>query len=126
MISEWRIKNFLRGDSKEVLLRFDSEDVVRLPCHCDYDPALRGKNKNQVLLIRKIEVKNKDGSWDSYPSVTWLDGVENEEQLMTRAIIKKTGETGASIMGSTDGVPDGELMCAASEAGIKTETITID
>jgi len=42
---------------------------------------------------------------------------------MTRAIIKKTGEKGATIMGSTDGVLDGELMVGAKAAGIYTESI---
>ena len=122
MKTEWKVKDLLRGGRQEVMLRFDPEDVVKLPCHCDYDPALRGREKNQVLLLRKVEVQNGDGSWGIYPSVTWLDGVENGEQLQTRAIIKKTGE-GFTIMDSTDGVPDGELMCAAEEVGIYTETI---
>lgn len=119
----WTVKDFLRGSSREVTLRFDPEDVVTLPCHCEYDPALCAKEGNQVMLLKKVEVQNEDGSWAPCPSVTWLDGIENEEQLMTRAIIRKSGEKGASIMGSFDGVPDGELMVAAKEAGVYTETI---
>jgi len=120
---EWTVKDFLRGGDREVTLRFDPNDVITLWCHCEYDSALCAKEGNRVMLLRKVEVKNKDGSWSLYPSVTWLDGVENEEQLMTRAIIKKTGEKGATIMGSTDGVLDGELMVGAKAAGIYTESI---
>lgn len=113
----------MRGGEEEILIRFDIDDTVKLPCHCTYDPALCGKNGNEVIILRKIEVQNQDGSWVPYPSVTWLDGVEFEEQLETRAIVKKTDEKGISILSSSQGVPDGTLMCAAKENGIHTETI---
>lgn len=117
------VRDFLRGGREEVTIRFNPEDLVKLPCHCEYDPALCKKDGNEVMLVRKIEVQNEDGSWSPYPSVTWLDGVGYEEQLVTMALIKKTNEEGHDIMGSTDGVPDAKLMIAADEAGIYTETI---
>ncbi len=122
-LKERTVRDILRGSNKEVTIRFDGEDLVRLPCHCRYDPDLCGENGNEVMLVRKIEVKNKDGFWSLYPSIAWLDGVGSEEQLVTRALVKKTNEEGFSTMGSSEGVPDGELMCAAEEAGVYTETI---
>lgn len=122
-LKEWKVGDFLRGRSEKVTLRFNPKDLVRLRCHCDYDPALRGKDDNEVMIPRKVEMRNEDGSWGPYPSVTWLDGVGNEEVLVTRALVKKTNEKGLSIMESTQGVPDGTLMCAAEEAGIYTETL---
>lgn len=122
-LKERKVKDLLRGGSEEITIRFDGDDLVKLPCHCQYDPALCGEDGNEVLLVRKVEIKNPDGSWSSYPSATWLDGVEYEEQLMSRVIIKKTNEEGFDIMSSTDGVPDGKLLVAAEEAGIYTETI---
>jgi len=119
-----KTKDFLRGKSgKEITLRYDPNNVIELPCHCEYDPALSKPKGNRVIILKKVEVKNEDGSWSPYPSVTWLDGVENEEQLMTKALVKKTGEEAISVMGSSDGVPDGTLMSAADEAGVYTETI---
>ena len=120
---EYTIRDFMRGSLKEVTIRFDDEDLLKLPCHCEYDPVLCTKEGNEVMLVRKVEARNADGSWSLYPSATWLDGVENELQLMSRVLIKKTGEEGFDIMSSTDGVPDGKLMCAVGEAGIYTETI---
>lgn len=114
--------DYLRGSSNEVALRLDPNDVVTLPCHCEYDPALVKPEGNQVMLLRKAEVRNPDGSWSPYPSVTWLDEAEQEEQLVTRALIKKTEDGCICIMSSTDGVPDGKLIVAAEEAGIYTET----
>jgi len=122
-LKERKVKDLLRGGSEEITIRFDGDDLVKLPCHCQYDPALCGEDGNEVLLVRKVEIKNPDGSWSSYPSATWLDGVEHEEQLMSKVLIKKTNEEGFDIMSSTDGVPDGKLLVAAKEAGIYTETI---
>lgn len=121
-----KVKDFMRGRPKrEITIRFDPENLVKLRCHCDYDPKLRGEKDNEVMLVRRIEIQNPDGSWSPYPSVTWLDGVEGEddEQLMTRAFVKKTGEEGFSIMNSSQGVPDGTLMCSAKAAGVHTETL---
>jgi len=115
---EWRVRDLLRGGLTPVTLRFDPNDTVLLSCHYNYDPELT----KQVHLLRNIEIKNEDGTWSLYPSVAWIDGVQGDE-LVTRAIVKKTGEEGPTIMSSTDGVPDGELMIVAKEAGIHTETI---
>jgi len=122
-LKEHTVRDFLRGGREEVTIRFDGEDLVELPCNCEYDPALCSKDSNKVLLVRKVEIKNEDGSWSPYPSATWLDGVENEDQLVSKALIKKTNEEEFSIMVSTDGVPDGKLLLAAEEAGVYTETI---
>ena len=117
------VRDFIRGGHEEVTIRFYPNDLMKLPCHCEYDPALCKKGGNEVMLVRKVEVQNPDGSWGPYPSATWLDGVENEEQMESRALIKKINEEGFDIMGSSQGVPDGKLLCAAKEAGIYTETL---
>lgn len=121
-LQECTIRDFLRGGRGNVTIRFDGSDSVKLPCHCEYDPALCGKDGNEVMIVKKIEKKNDDGSWSPYPSVTWLDGVENEDQLQTKCLVKMTNEKGFEIKASTDGVPDGKLMCAAKGEGIYTET----
>jgi len=115
--------DYMRGMRGPITIRFDGDDLVKLPCHCDYDPALRSVEGNQVMLVRKIEIKKPDGSWELYPSATWLDGVESENQLRSKAFLKKTNDEGFDVMASTDGVPDGELLVAARKAGIYTETI---
>lgn len=127
VIVETKMKDILRGrPDQEVVVRLDFADVAELSCHCDYDPALCGKGENGgngVNLMRKIEVREDDGSWQLYPSVAWLDGVFSDEQLQTIAVVKIGDDKGFSIMSSFDGVPDGTLMVAAEEAGIHTETI---
>lgn len=125
-LKERRVRDILRGGNEEIItIRFDGEDLIRLPCYCKYDPALCGEggNGNEVMLIRRIDVRNADGSWDPYPSVTWLDGVESEEQLVTRVLIKKTNEEGFCTMSSSQGVPDAKLMSAAEEAGVYVKII---
>ena len=118
-LREVTVQDHMRGSREEVTIRFDKEDVVELSCQCEYDPALKGT----VRLVRNIEVRNPDGSWSPYPSYTWLDGVQGEEQLVSRAVVMKTGEDVPTIMVSTQGVPDGKLGVAAKEAGVYTETI---
>ena len=122
-LKERKVQDILRGGSKEITIRFDGDDLVKLSCFCEYDPALCKKSGNKVMLVRKIEIKNPDGSWSPYPSATWLDGVQGEEQLVSRGLIKKTNEEGFDIMSSSQGVPDGKLLVAAEEAGVYTETI---
>jgi len=122
-LKEREVNDILRGGGKKITIRFDGDDLVKLPCNCKYDPALCEKDGNKVLLVKKIEIKNPDGSWSPYPSATWLDGVEDEEQLVSRVLIKKTNEEGFDVMSSAQGVPDGELLLAAEKAGIYTETI---
>jgi len=122
-LEERKVRDILRGGSEEITIRFDGDDLVKLPCHCEYDPALCGKGGNEVMLVRKIEIKNPDGSWSLYPSATWLDGVQGEEQLVSKVLIKKTNEEEFDIMSSAQGVPDGKLLMAAKEAGVYTETI---
>ena len=117
------IEDLLRGSIREITVRYDSEDVVTLPCHCKYDPALSTEEGNKVMLLRKIEVKNEEGVWVPYPSATWLNGVQSEEQLVTKAIIKITEDGGICTMMSSQGVPDAKLMLAAEKAGIYTETL---
>lgn len=122
-MNEVVIEDLLRGSIREITVRYDSEDVVTLPCHCEYDPTLSTKEGNKVMLLRKIEVKDEEGVWGPYPSVTWLDGIENEEQLVTKAIIKMTEDGEIYTMMSSQGVPDGKLMVAAEKAGIYIETL---
>lgn len=111
-------KDYLRGTEEPITIRYDINDVVRLPC----SSSIGGKDK-EVNLFRKVEEKKPDGSWAPYPSVTWLDGVSYEDQLVTRALILLPGEKAITVMQSPQGVPDGELMLAAEKAGIHTETI---
>lgn len=122
-LKEYQVTDILRGGQGQITIRFDGDDLVELPCHCKYDPALCGEKGNKVLLVRKIEIKNPDGSWSPYPSATWLDEVECEEQLVSRCLIKKTNEEGFDVMSSGQGVPDGTLLEEAKKAGVYTETI---
>lgn len=39
-LEEYRVMDILRGGSKEITIRLDVDDLVKLPCHCEYDPAL--------------------------------------------------------------------------------------
>ncbi len=120
-LKELKIKNLMRGrGEEEIIIRFDPDDLINLSCHCEYDPALCKKNNNEVSLIKKIEIKKDDGSWDPYPSVTWLDGVETDSQLATRAFVC-VAEGRFDIICSADGDPDGELIFAAKKAGVYTE-----
>ena len=123
-VREFTVSDLLRGRPNErITIRTDFNDVVELPCHCQYDSALVSEEGNKVLLLRRVEIQNPDGKWSIYPSVTWLDGVQDDEELVTRALIKQAGKTGFYIMESSEGVPDGTLYLAAKDAGIHTETI---
>jgi len=122
-LKQAKIADFLRGTGEDITVRFDHNNVIRLSCHCDYDPALKGDRSNQVDLLRKVELQKPDGSWETYPSATWLDGVGGHEQLVTKALVRISGEKAISVMQSTQGVPDGTLMVAAEKAGVYTETI---
>ena len=117
-LQEFKVKDILRGRNKKIVIRFDTNDLVKLPCHCKYDSVLC----NEVLLVGKVEIKNSNGDWSLYPSATWLDGVEYDGQLVSRAIVKKTNEEGFDIMSSSEGVPDGKLLIAAEDVGIYTES----
>jgi hypothetical protein len=106
-----------------VAIRFEGSDLAELPCAARYDPALCAKGGNRVLVVKKIEVLKNGDVWLPYPTVTWLDSVEHEGQLVTRVLVKKTDEEGFDLMASPDGVPDGILMEAAKAAGIFTQYI---
>ena len=116
-LRQYGVKDVLRGKEEEnIIIRFNN-DVVKLPCHCKYDSALSGGNgNNEVLVVKKIEVKNKDGSWSPYPSVTFFGEAQHE----TRVFVRRTGEKGITIMRSTN-TPDEKLISAAETAGIYTE-----
>lgn len=119
-LTTWTIPDYLRGNSgQKVTIRFDPDDTVELPCGCDYDPT---RNK-KVMLLQKAEVRQKDGTWGEYPTATWIDGVEDEEQLVSRALVRLSTDGAFRVMSSTQGVPDGELILAAKAAGVYTETI---
>jgi len=116
--------DYMRGGRNPLTIRFDGDILVKLPCHCAYDPKLCGKKGNHVMLVRSAEVKNTDGTWRPYPTATWLDDVEYADQLVSKALVKRTGgDGGFDFMVSTNGVPDGKLLVAAREAGVYTETI---
>jgi len=121
-LQKFELKDFLRGTDKTVVIRFEDADLAELPCAARYDSALCAEGGNRVLVVKKCEVLNGD-VWLPYPTVTWLDSVEYEEQLVTRALVKKTDEEGFDLMASPDGVPDGMLMEAAVAAGIFTQYI---
>jgi hypothetical protein len=112
--------DILRGRRQAITIRFDNENLMKLPCCCRYDPYLCRKGGNQVMVVSKIERKNKDGSWILYPSVAWLEGegIEGEDLFFSRVLIKKTGEKGFDIMSSGKGAPDIKLLQAARKAGI--------
>jgi hypothetical protein len=110
----------MRGCPQDpITVRFNSKDVIELECHHRYGNA----DKGRVIIARKIEIKNPDGSWSPYPSVTWLDGVEFDDQLQTKAVILAPCRQGFDVVVGMQGVPDGTLMSAAKEAGIHTEFI---
>ena len=126
MVGYKEVPDLLRGGKGKVNLRFDRDRLTKLSCHCNYDPALRGKGKdgkNEVVIPRDVEVEHTDGSWGPYPSVTLLDEVNHEDELLTMVLLVLTGETALAIKSSTDGVLDAELMNAAEEAGILTDSI---
>lgn len=111
-------KDLVRGNSERVVtIHWDPEDLVLLPCHTSYDPAL----EKQVRVPRRVEWLDGE-EWKPYPVVAWHDGVFSDLQLQTVAIIVKTNESGVHIMASADGVPDGVLMLVAEQAGIYVET----
>ncbi len=123
-----KTKDFLRGYSKrDITIRFDPDNLELLPCHCKYDPDLstkeRNKEINKVMLLKEVEIQNKDGSWSPYPSITWLMEVEDEDQFLTKALVRLTGEKEITVVSSSNWGPDSVLMDAAREVGIYTETI---
>lgn len=94
---------------------------MEIPCSVTYNPAIKGKKEKKVLLPKKIETL-KGNNWEPYPAVTWIDGVEYEDQLVTRVLFVMP-ETGDLIFAeSPEGVPDAKLMMEAEKAGILTET----
>ena len=121
-LRELTVRDLMRGGKTEITVRFDSDDLVSLICDCHYDGHDLREFDGMVNLVKKVEIRNPDGSWSLYPSATWLDGVESEDQLISRALVRRAdGEF--HIMSSTQGVPDGKLLVAAEEAGVYTETI---
>ena len=117
---EIRTMDIMRGASQDpITVRLDYKDVIELECHHRYNNAGPGR----VIIASKIEIKNPDGSWSPYPSVTWLDGVEWEDQLQTKAVILAPCGEGFDVVVGMQGVPDGVLMSAAKKAGVHTEFI---
>ena len=58
-----RTKDFLRGyPRRDITIRFDPDNVELLPCHCKYDPNLSTKEGKKVMLLKEVEIQNKDGS----------------------------------------------------------------
>ena len=97
-LTTWALPDYLRGNPyQEVTIRFDPDDTVELPCVCDYDPTRTKK----VMLLREAEVRQKDGTWEKYPTVTWIDGAEDEEQLVSRALVRLSTDGAFRVMSST-------------------------
>jgi hypothetical protein len=114
-VTEFTLKDVMRGrPDHNVFLRTDLDDLVQVSCYSKYDPQL---NK-QVRILRQVEVQ-EDEEWKPYPVVSWLDGVTHEDQLQTMVLVVPIGDT-LTALGTTDGVPDGELMLEAEKAGIYT------
>lgn len=119
-----KTKDFLRGYPKrDITLRFNPDNTELLPCHCKYDLNLSTKKGKKVMLLKEVEIQNKDGSWSPYPSITWLMEVENEDQFLTKALVRLSGEKEITVVCSSNWAPDSVLMDAAREVGIYTETI---
>jgi hypothetical protein len=116
------MEDYLRNSRKKIIVRFDPDDVVLLPCHCRYDPKLCNREEKKVYLLRKIEIL-KDGSWEIYPSISWSWGGGEEGQSYTTVLVKITGEEGIDVFGSTNWCPDSTLFNAAKAAGIHVETL---
>jgi hypothetical protein len=102
-----------------IKLRYDFRSAIKMPCQGDYDPALNG----EVFLLRKVQVQKPDGSRMYYPSMVLLDGIENDEQLVTRAFIRKVGERSMSVVESPNGAPDKALLDAAHREGVYTKIL---
>lgn len=117
-----RILDYLRNSGKKIIIRFNSEDVVELLCHCRYDSAL----EKRVRILKKVEVRNDDGFWEPYPSVSqyWAGG--DVGQCYTTALVKLVGEKEITVCSSKNWCPDTQLLESAKEAGIHTETIFHD
>ena len=111
---DWR---FARNRGN-IILRFDPEDTVRLPCGCIYDEALHKEEGNEVMLIRKIEMLRHDGQWVPYPSIFLID---SDDLFQTTAIVRVTGKEGFYPASSPDLSPDFTLLGEAKRAGVCTE-----
>lgn len=118
-MQEIEIEDRMRGSLRKITIRIH-DAVKELPCDAKYDGALSGLKGNRVRVPEKIEVL-ENGEWKPYPSASWLDGVESDDQLITRVIAKITGEEGYDIMDSPEGLPDGTLMMNAKKENIFTQ-----
>jgi len=119
MLGKFIIPDILRGRKQKVTIRFNDDDLIKLPCGGRYDPELCGNNGNEVLILSKVEVENEDGSWGPYPSVAWVDPVDG--LVFSLALVKKTNKKVPYIMSTPPGCPDVKLLMAAVEAKIYTE-----
>jgi len=106
-LKERKAPDILRGGRGEVTIRFDDDDLVKLPCHCQYDPALCKEEGNEVMVARKIETKNEDGSWSPYPSATWLtDALCSWERNTGRESVLILREVDGFVYRAVNGKPD--------------------
>jgi hypothetical protein len=117
-----RIQDYLRHTGKEVIIRFDPEDTIELPCDCLYDETL-GK---RVRILKKVEMRDNDGFWKPYPSISWYLGGGDIGQSYTIVLVRLVGEEAITPCSSKNWCPDSLLFKAAEEAGIHTETIEHD
>ncbi len=121
-MKEITITDSMRLNISKVTIRFNPNDVIRLPCSCDYDKELKGK----VDLLRKVEVKSPSGIWGPYPSVALIDGIDattRQEQKFTRAIIRKSVDKEIAIMKSPNNALDITLYNAAENARVNVFSI---
>ncbi len=115
---ERRILDVMRGSMKMITIRFKDDDVIELPCNCNYyhfSPEMNGR----VIILRKVEERNPiDGTWKPYPSVSWIK--ENGKDI-SKAIVKHPKE-GIKLMSSSPGFIDNKLVLYAKRAGVYIET----
>ncbi|MBU1045756.1 hypothetical protein KJ616_01380 [Patescibacteria group bacterium] len=116
----------MRGRSDKIItLRFDRSDTVDLPCACNYPMGVSVvcDNIGRLRVLRTAEVSVGDGGlWRPYPTITWLDGVEEPGQLVTR-VAALNREGGISIVNTPNGVFDERLVKEAERRRIYVEYI---
>lgn len=110
--------DWMRGSEKEIIVRTDRYNTVKLKCNCNYDQRI----EKEIEILKKVEILSEDdGTWEKYPSLTLLDGVEDKEQFLTRALAK-IGNRILTI-NSPDKTPDTTLIQEVTNNNIYLEFI---
>ena len=82
--------DFLRMKTMStVILRYDADDFAVLLHEKLFRENAGGGAQVPVLVPRKVEIMNEDGSWSPYPSVVWINN-GGESHLL--ALLKYTDE----------------------------------